>query len=146
MNDKKDNQTNDTQQEERNANATRSWEDRVRRDVKELLEAYNGDYSEVLEAYRHAQQAATRRCKQLWRKAMLAKHEEKLAKYELQLATAIIDEMFIQAVKAANATMERATTPNNRAANEPPATTEEGGQPPATTMRSEDGCPQTPEG
>jgi hypothetical protein len=121
LDDKKDSQTNDKQMKERNANTARiSWEDRIRRDVKELLEAYNGNYSEVLEAYRHAQQAATRRCKQLWRQAILAKHDEKLAKCELQLATAIIDEMFIQAVKA-SCTDERATTPNNRAANEPPA-------------------------
>ena len=101
MDDKKDSQTNDKQKKERNANAARlSWEDRIRRDVKELLEAYNGNYSEVLEAYRQAQQAATRRCKQLWRQAILAKHDEKLAKCELQLATAIIDEMSSQAATA----------------------------------------------
>lgn len=101
MDDKKDSQNNDKQKKARNANATRSsWEDRIRRDVEQLLEAYNGNYSEVLEAYRHAQQAATRRCKQLWRQAILAKHDEKVAKCELQLATAIIDEMSSQAATA----------------------------------------------
>ena len=100
MDDKKDSQNKDKQKKARNANATRSWEDRVRRDVEQLLEAYNGDYSEVLDAYRHAQKAATRRCKQLWRQAILAKHDEKVAKYELQLATAIIDEMSSQAATA----------------------------------------------
>ena len=101
MDDKKDSQIDDKQKKGRNANDARiSWEDRIRRDVKELLEAYDGNYSEVLEAYRHAQQAATRRCKQLWRQAILAKHDEKVAKCELQLATAIIDEMSSQAATA----------------------------------------------
>jgi len=101
MDDKKDSQTNDKQKKGRNAKAARlSWEDRIRRDVEQLVEAYDGNYSEVLEAYRQAQQAATRRCKQLWRQAILAKHDEKVAKCELQLATAIIDEMSSQAATA----------------------------------------------
>lgn len=132
MDDKKDSQTDDKQKKGRNANDARmSWEDRIRRDVKELLEAYDGNYSEVLEAYRQAQQAATRRCKQLWRQAILAKHDEKLAKCELQLATAIIDEMFIQAVKA-TCTDGKSDDSSYRAAKEPPA----------VSGKSEDSRPQ----
>jgi len=100
MDGKKDSHNKDKQKKARNANATRSWEDRVRRDVEQLLEAYNGDYSEVLDAYRHAAQSANRRAMQLRRQAILAKHDAKVAYCELQLARAIIDEMSSQAATA----------------------------------------------
>jgi uncharacterized NAD(P)/FAD-binding protein YdhS len=102
MNDKKDNQTNDKQQTERNDHAVahRGWHARLRRDIEQLVEAYGGDYSEVLDAYRHAAQSANRRATQLRREAILAKHDAKVAYCELRLATAIIDEMSRQAATA----------------------------------------------
>ena len=94
MDDKKDSQNNDKQKKARNANATRSsWEDRIRCDVEQLLEAYNGNYSEVLEAYRQSEQAANRRAKRLEKQAIQAKHEWQIANYELCLAKDLIDDM-----------------------------------------------------
>ena len=67
--------------------------ERLQRDIERLADAYGGDYSEVLEAYRQAEQAANRRAKRLERQALQAKHEAQIANYELRLATDIIDDI-----------------------------------------------------
>ena len=93
MDDKKDSQNKDKKKKARNANATRSWEDRVRRDVEQLLEAYGGNCAEVIEAYRQAEQAANRRAKRLEKQVLRAKHEWQIANYELRLAKDIIEDI-----------------------------------------------------
>ena len=89
------NEKNDALQEERNAHAVarRGWHDRLRRDIEQLVDAYGGDYSEVITAYRHQAQAAKRRLKRLESKVMQARQDVFVANYELRLATAIIDEL-----------------------------------------------------
>ena len=95
MDEKKDTQTNDKQQEERKAHvvALRGWRDRLRQEIEQLVEAYGGDYTEVIEAYRQAEQAANRRAKRLEKQALQAKHEWQIANYELRLAKDIIDDI-----------------------------------------------------
>jgi hypothetical protein len=95
MNDHKD-----AIQEERNAHvvARQGWHDRLRRDIERLADAYGGDYSEVITAYRHQAKAAKRRLKRLESKVMQARQDVFVANYELRLATAIIDELSRKAV------------------------------------------------
>ena len=90
MNDHKD-----AIQEERNTHAVarQGWHDRLRRDIERLADAYGGEYSEVITAYRHQAQAARRRLKRLESKVMQARQDVFVANYELRLATAIIDEL-----------------------------------------------------
>jgi hypothetical protein len=91
---------NDALQEERDAHvvARQGWHDRLRRDIERLADAYGGDYSEVITAYRHQAQAARRRLKRLESKVMQARQDVFVANYELRLATAIIDELSRKAV------------------------------------------------
>ena len=67
--------------------------ERLRLEIERLIEAYGGNYSEVIEAYRQAEQAANRRAKRLEKQALQAKHEAQIANYELRLATDIIDDI-----------------------------------------------------
>jgi FKBP-type peptidyl-prolyl cis-trans isomerase (trigger factor) len=67
--------------------------ERLQRDIERLADAYGGDYSEVLEAYRQAEQAANRRAKRLERRFLQAKHEAQIANYELRIAKDIIDDI-----------------------------------------------------
>jgi FKBP-type peptidyl-prolyl cis-trans isomerase (trigger factor) len=67
--------------------------ERLRMEIERLLEAYGGNYSEVIEAYKQAEQAANRRAKRLERQALQAKHEWQIANYELRLAKDIIDDI-----------------------------------------------------
>ena len=115
------------------AAAPRGWYDRLRREIERLVEAYNGDYYEVITAYRHQAQAAERRLKRLENQVLEAREDVQVAYYELRLASNIIDELMCQRRPPFDDPRSRPQRP------------EEGGQPPATTMRSEDGCPQTPE-
>jgi hypothetical protein len=67
--------------------------ERLRLEIERLIEAYGGNYSEVLEAYKQAEQAANRRAKRLERQALQAKHEWQIANYELRLAKDIIEDI-----------------------------------------------------
>jgi len=87
MNDKKDNKTND---DEKSINGTM---ERLQRDIERLADAYGGDYTEVLEAYQHAEQAANRRARTLERRFLQAKHEAQIANYELRIVKDIIDDI-----------------------------------------------------
>lgn len=67
--------------------------ERLRLEIERLIEAYNGNYTEVIEAYRQAERAANRRAKRLEKQALQAKHEWQIANYELRLAKDIIDDI-----------------------------------------------------
>ena len=67
--------------------------ERLRLEIERLIEAYGGDYSEVIEAYRQSEQAANRREKRLEKQALQAKHEWQIANYELRLAKEIIEDI-----------------------------------------------------
>ena len=67
--------------------------ERLRLEIERLLEAYGGNSSEVIEAYRQSEQAANRRAKRLERQALQAKHEWQIANYELRLAKDILEDI-----------------------------------------------------
>ena len=67
--------------------------ERLRLEIERLLEAYGGNCSEVIEAYRQSEQAANRRAKRLEKQALQAKHEWQIANYELRLAKDLIDDI-----------------------------------------------------
>ena len=67
--------------------------ERLRLEIERLLEAYGGNYTEVIEAYRQAEQAANRRAKRLEKQALQAKHEWQIANYELRLAKDILEDI-----------------------------------------------------
>ena len=90
------NDRNDAIEERAAAAAPRGWHDRLRREIERLVEAYNGDYYEVLTAYRHQAQAAERRLKKLENQVLEAREDVQVAYYELRLASTIIDEMMCQ--------------------------------------------------
>ena len=97
------NDHDDAIEQRANANAAvapRGWHDRLRREIERLVEAYGGDCSEVLTAYRHQAQAARRRLKRLENQVLKAREEVHVAYYELRLATAIVDELSRQATDA----------------------------------------------
>ena len=85
------NDRDDAIEERAAAAAPRGWHDRLRREIERLVEAYNGDYYEVLTAYRHQAQAAERRLRRLENQVIEAREEVQIAYYELRLASSIID-------------------------------------------------------
>ena len=67
--------------------------ERLQRDIERLADAYGGDYTEVLEAYQHAERAANKRARTLERRFLQAKHEAQIANYELRIVKDIIDDI-----------------------------------------------------
>ena len=67
--------------------------ERLRLEVERLIEAYGGDYDEVIEAYQQAEIAAHRRAKRLEKQALQAKRAWQISNYELRLAKDIIDDI-----------------------------------------------------
>jgi FKBP-type peptidyl-prolyl cis-trans isomerase (trigger factor) len=67
--------------------------ERIQRDIERLADAYGGDYTEVIEAYQHAERAANKRARELERRFLQAKHEAQIANYELRIVKDIIDDI-----------------------------------------------------
>jgi chromosome segregation ATPase len=67
--------------------------ERLQRDIERLADAYGGDYTEVIEAYQHAERAANKRARKLQRRFLQAKHEAQIANYELRIVKDIIDDI-----------------------------------------------------